>query len=132
MKSASLWGASSWLVISTASYSNFTGLLEKNSLPRCDSDCDNRVTGEGSLAIVPISRVAVYLVAVVIESVVAVVAAVVVAAVNMDTVVVVPIVASIVVAVVVATLVMQSRLRVVVVVLSDSSQSMMLLRITAM
>jgi len=48
--------------ISTASCSDPTGLLEYNSLLRCDSVSDERVTGEGLLAIVKISEEKVYIV----------------------------------------------------------------------
>lgn len=121
------------MVISTASYSNPTGLLEKNSLPRCNHDCDTTVTGEWSLVKVQLSRAAVYVVAVVIGAGVAVVAAVavVVAAVNMDTVVVAAIAAAIVVAVLVAAMVVQSKLGVAVVVVGDGSKSMVWLSTTA-
>jgi len=42
--------------ISTASYSDLTGRLEKNYLLSCDTVSDERDTKEGSLAIVEISN----------------------------------------------------------------------------
>jgi len=48
------------VAISTAFCYHPTGPLEKNSLLRCDSVSDKRVTGEGSLAIVKISEEGVY------------------------------------------------------------------------
>jgi hypothetical protein len=105
MKFAWFQGASSRAAISTASCSDPTGLLAKNSLLWCDSVSDYRVTGEGSLAMVEIS-----------EEGVNVVTAVVVAAV---------VVAMVVVAAVVVTAAgVGSRLVAVVVVVKEASQSM--------
>jgi hypothetical protein len=67
------------VAISTASCSDPTGLLAKNSLLRCDSVSDDSVTGEGSLAIVEVSEEGVYVVMAVV-----VVAAVVVAATGVE------------------------------------------------
>ena len=111
MKFAWLWGASSRAAISTASCSDPTGLLAKNSLLRCDSVSDDRVTGEGSLAIVEISEEGVYVVMAVV-----VVAAVVVA--------VVMVAAVVVAAVVVAAAGVESRLLAAVVVVKEASKSM--------
>jgi len=81
MKYAWFWGESSRAAISTASCSDPTGVLEKNSQVGCDSLSDERVAGEGWLAIVELSEEGVYVVmAVEVASVV--VAAVVVAAVE--------------------------------------------------
>jgi len=96
---------SSQAAISTASCSDLTGLLAKNSLLRCDSVSDDRVTGEGSLAIVEISEEGVYV------GMVVVVAAAVVAAV-------------VVVAVVVAAAGVQSRLVAAVVLVKEALKSM--------
>ena len=94
--------------------------MAKNSLLGCDSVSEDRVTGEGSLAIVEISEEGVYIVmAVVVAAVVvaaAVVAAVVVAAV-------------VVAAVVVAAAGVESRL---VAVVKEASKSMALLSTAAM
>jgi len=75
MKFAWLWGASSWAAISTATCSDPTGLLAKNSLLRCDSVSDDRITGEESLAIVEISEKGVYAVTTVVVAAVVVAAA---------------------------------------------------------
>jgi len=97
-------------VISTASCRDPTGLLEKNSVLRCDSVCDERDTGEGSLAIVEISEEGVYVeTAVVVAGVVVVVAVV---------------VAAVVVAAVVAVAVEELKLIAVVVVVRDALKSM--------
>ena len=110
MKFAWLWGASSRAAISTASCSDPKGLLAKNSLLRCDSVSDDRVTGEGSLAIIEISEEGVYVVMAVVVAAV-VVAAVVAAAV-------------VVAAVVVAAAGVESRLVAAVVVVKEASKSM--------
>ena len=98
--------------ISTASWSDPSGLLETNSLLRCDIVSDKRVPEEGSLAIIAISKERVY-----------VVTAVVVAAV---------VVAAVVVAEVVAAAVAESRLVAAVVVVRDASKSMASLSATVM
>jgi len=103
--------------ISTASWSDPSGLLETNSLLRCDIVSDKRVPEEGSLAIIAISKERVYVVTAV------VVAAVVVAAV---------VVAAVVVAEVVAAAVAESRLVAAVVVVRDASKSMASLSATVM
>jgi len=114
------------VAISMASCSDLLGLLEKNSLLRCDSVSDKMVTGEGLLVVLEISEKGVYVVtavavavvvaatavaalvgvaAVVVAAVVVaavVVAAVVVAAVVVAAVVVAAVVAAVVVAAVVA------------------------------
>jgi len=79
MKFAWFWGASSRTAISTASCSDPRGLLAKNSLLRCDNVSDDRVTGEGSLAIVEISEEGVYAVTAVVVAAVVVAAMVVTA-----------------------------------------------------
>jgi len=145
MKFAWLWGASSRAAISTASCSDPTGLLAKNSLLRCDSVSDDRVTGDGSLAIVEISEGGVYVgmavvvaaavvAALVVAAVVVaavVVAAVVAAAVVVAAVVVAPVVvaavvaaAVVVAAVVVAAAAVESRLVAAVVVVKEASKYM--------
>jgi len=108
--------------ISTASCSDPTGLLETNSLLRCDIVSDKRVPEEGSLAIIAISKERVYGVTAVVVAAV-VVAAVVVAAV---------VVAAVVVAEVVAAAVAESRLVAAVVVVRDASKSMASLSATVM
>jgi len=75
MKFTCLWRASSQAAISTASCSDLTGLLETNSLLRCDGVSDERVAVESSLAIVEISEEGVYVVTVVMEVVAVVEAA---------------------------------------------------------
>jgi hypothetical protein len=89
--------------------------LAKNSLLRCDSVSDDRVTGEGSLAIVEISEEGVYVVMAVVVVVAAVVVAVVVVA-----------------AVVVAAAGVESRLVAAVVVVKEASKSMASLSTAAM
>jgi len=105
MKFASLWGASSPAAISTASCSNQAGLLEKNSLLKCDSVSDERVTGERLLALVEISEEGVYVA-----------------------------MAAVVVAVVVvgAAVVGESKVVAAVLVARDASKSIAFLRIAAM
>jgi len=102
---------------------NPTGLLAKNSVLRCDSVSDDRDTGEGSLAIVVISEEGVYIVMTV------VVATVVVAAVVMAAVVVAAVVVD---AVVVAAARVESRFVAAVVVVKESSKSMVSLSTAAM
>jgi len=152
-KLAWFWGESSRAAISMASCSDPTGLLEKNSLLRCDSVSDEGVPGEGSLAIVEISEEGVYIVTAVevaAGQVAAVeVAAVEIAAVQVATVVVAGVVvagvvaAAVVVAGVVVTAVVvagvvvtaagvESSLAAAVVVVKDPSKSMALLSTAAM
>jgi len=105
-----------------------TSLLEKNSLPRCDSVSDERVTGEGSLAIVEISEERVYVVMAV-EVAAVKVAVVEVAAVEVAAVVA----AALVVAAVVVTAVgVESRIVAAVVVVKNASKFMVILGTAAM
>lgn len=101
------------MVIFTASCSHLTGLLAKISLLRCDSVSDNKVTGQGSLAIVQKSQEGVYVVRAVL------VAAVVEAAL-------------VVAAVVVTATGVESSLIVAVVVVVEPSQSVAFLSTAAM
>lgn len=106
-------GESSGAVIYTASCSDPTGLLERNSQLRCGIASDRRVTGEGSLAIVEMSGEGVYIV----------LAAVVAAG---------EVAALVVTVVVVATVVAVTKLVPVVVVVRDASISMASLSAAAM
>ena len=128
---------------SMASCSNPTGLLEKNTLLRCDSVSDEQVTGEGSLAIVEISGEGVYLVMAVevaavevaaVEVAAVVVAGVVVAGVVADVLVLAAVVVtSVVVAGVVVTAAgAEYRFVAAVAVVEDASKSMASLSTAAM
>ena len=79
MKFAWFWGETSQVMISTASCSDPTCLLKQNSLLRCVSVSDKRVTGERSLVIVGISKKGVYVVMAVMVAAVMVAAVLVVA-----------------------------------------------------
>jgi hypothetical protein len=96
-----------------------TDLLAQNCLLRCDCVCDDRVTGEGSLAIVEISEEGVYVVMAQVVAA-AVVAAVLVAAVVVAAVVVAAVVMA---TVVVADAGVESRLVAAVVVVNEASKS---------
>lgn len=111
---------------------DLTGQLQKHSLLRCDSGSNEKVTGEGLLVIVEMSKELVYtvmavkVVAVVLDTVV--VAAVVVAVVVVTAVVV----AAVLVAALVAAAVAESKLKPVLVVVRDASKSMVSLSAGAM